>query len=147
MTTASYTSYLPIIAHSSLAEPLYTLIELINAERQKHGLPPLRINSTLMQVAQMHSQNMAERDFFDHVDPATGMDACQRIASAGYAVRACAENLAAGYRTAQTVFQAWMHSPQHRANLLSPDFAEIGLGYAEGGRYGYYWTANLARPL
>lgn len=144
--TTPYTVYLPIITQAPLPEPLNTLLVLINTERQKHGLPPLRINSVLMQVAQAHSQNMAERGFFDHVDPATGLGPCERISGAGYAFRTCAENIAAGYRTAEAVFQAWMSSSGHRANLLSPDFTEIGLGYAEGGFYRYYWTVNLACP-
>ena len=143
--TPPYTIYLPVITQAPLAEPLKTLLVLINTERQKRGLLPLKTNFILMQVAQAHSQNMAERDFFDHVDPATGLGPCERISSAGYAFWACAENIAAGYRTAEAVFQAWMRSSGHRANLLSPDFTEIGIGYAEGGRYRYYWTVNLAR--
>lgn len=144
--TGHYTSYLPIIAQAPLPEPLNTLLTLINAERQRQGLPPLKINPILMQVAQAHTQNMVERGFFDHIDPATRMDACGRIASAGYALQACAENLAAGYSTAEGVFQAWMNSPSHRANLLSPNFTEIGIGYARGGQYHHYWTVDLARP-
>jgi uncharacterized protein YkwD len=144
--TASYTSYLPIITNVSPAEPLNTLIVLINTERRKLGVPPLRMNPVLMQVAQTYSQIMREQGFFDHTDPSTGTGPCERIASAGYALRACAENIAAGYPTAQAVFQAWMNSSRHRANLLSPDFMEIGVGYTEGGYYHYYWTVDLACP-
>ncbi len=142
--TPPYTIYLPVITQAPLAEPLNTLLVLINTECQKRGLLPLKTNFILMQVAQAHSQNMVERDFFDHVDPATGLGPCERISNAGYAFWACAENIAAGYRTAEAVFQAWMRSSGHCANLLSPDFTEIGIGYAEGGRYHYYWTVNLA---
>ncbi len=146
MATASYTSYLPIITNVSPAEPLNTLIMLINAERQRHGLTPLRTNPILIQVAQAHSQSMMGQGFFDHTEPTTGTGPCERIASAGYVSQVCGENIAAGYPTALTVFQAWMNSPRHRANLLSPDFTEIGVGYAEGGYYRYYWTVDLARP-
>jgi len=146
MATATYTSYLPIITNVSPAEPLDTLIMLINTERQKLGVPPLRLNPILMQVAQTYSQIMGEQGFFDHTDPITGTSPCERIASAGYALLACAENIAAGYPTAQAVFQAWMNSPRHRANLLSSDFMEVGVGYAEGGYYHYYWTVDLACP-
>lgn len=144
--TASYTSYLPIITNVSPAESLSALIMLINTERRKLGVPPLRINPILMQVAQTYSQVMRDQGFFDHADPTTGTGPCERIASAGYALQACAENIAAGYPTAQAVFQAWMNSPRHRANLLSPDFIDVGVGYAEGGYYHYYWTIDLACP-
>jgi uncharacterized protein YkwD len=45
------------------------------------------------------------------------------------------ENLAWGTGTLATpraTVQAWMHSPEHRANLLDRDFADVGVGSAQG---------------
>jgi len=143
--TLGYTNYLPVIINYLSAEPVDTLVGLINTERLRQGLPSLQVNLILMQVAQVHSQNMMEQDFFSHTD-LTGSDPCTRMASAGYAWQACGENIGAGYPTAQSVFGAWMNSAAHQANILSADFTEIGAGYAVGGRYHYYWTIDLARP-
>ncbi|MGQ9787558.1 MAG: CAP domain-containing protein [Anaerolineae bacterium] len=143
--TSGYTSYLPVILGGSLTDPLNTLISLINTERQRNGLPPLKVNHILMRIAQAHSESMRDQNFFSHTD-LNGVDPCTRMTDAGYVWQACGENIGAGYPTAQAVFQGWMNSPGHRNNLLSPDFTEIGVGYTVGGSYHYYWTVDLARP-
>jgi len=131
---------------------LRQVLNLTNAARQQLSLAPLRINTTLSEVAQQHSQAMAVEDFFSHEDP-SGRRPHDRIAAADYGFRATAENIAAGYATADTVFQAWMDSPSHLVNILNPNLEEIGLGYAylatDPGNlnYSHYWTQVFAKPL
>ena len=43
--------------------------ELINAERMKEKLKPLKIDAKLSEIARRHSEDMARRGFFDHVNP------------------------------------------------------------------------------
>jgi MYXO-CTERM domain-containing protein len=56
------------------------------------------------------------------------------------------ENIAAGYNTAQAVFEAWKSSPGHNENMLTADFLAIGIGLAnvEGGRQAYAWTTDFS---
>ena len=72
------------------------------------------------------------------------------LVSLGYAGwSAVGENIAAGYATPEDVVAGWMASPGHRANILSPNFSEIGIGVsAGGGQFGTYWTQEFgARPV
>ncbi|MGB3613539.1 MAG: CAP domain-containing protein [Elainellaceae cyanobacterium] len=143
----------PSSSNSSPLNPLLRqVLNLTNAARQQLNLPPLRINTTLNEVARQHSAAMATGDFFSHEDP-SGRRPHERIAAADYGFRATAENIAAGYATADRVFQAWMNSPSHRVNILDPRLEEIGLGYvylaADTGNvnHNHYWTQVFTQPL
>lgn len=43
----------------------------------------------------------------------------------------------------------WMNSPGHRANILNPEFREIGVGvaYTRTGDYHWYWTQDLGKQF
>ncbi|MGW6025382.1 sigma-70 family RNA polymerase sigma factor [Streptomyces sp. NPDC055099] len=114
---------------------------LANAERAKSGCGPLTLNSKLDDAAQGHSDDMAERDFFDHTNP-DGKDPGDRVTAAGYKWSTYGENIAAGQRTPAAVMDAWMNSSGHRANILNCSFKEIGVGYREGSG-GPWWTQNF----
>jgi uncharacterized protein YkwD len=139
----TYTVYLPIVRGGP--SPEEQLIVLINAERTRRGLSALQINPVLMQVAEAHSQDMVNRNFFDHTNP-DGQTPGDRLDEAGYAWWAWGETIGGGFTTPQAMFDGWMNSTPHRDILLSPDYTEIGIGYVTGGYYGYYWTADFARP-
>ncbi len=72
---------------------------------------------------------MADRDFFAHCDLDTGTSPWDRMTAAGYQWSYAGENIAAGYGTPQEAMTGWMNSSGHRANILSTNFREIGLGY------------------
>jgi len=138
------TVYLPIIHRSPTQEE--ELVDLINAERSRQGIGPLQINSVIMQVAEAHSQDMIDRNFFNHTNP-DGLDPGDRLTNAGYNWLGAGENIGGGYTTPQAMFNAWMSSPGHRAGMLSDYYTEVGIGYVTGGYYGHYWTADFARPV
>jgi uncharacterized protein YkwD len=106
---------------------------LLNAERTKRGLAPLRENSKLDKASIGHSRDMVRRKYFEHGDFAA------RIKASGYLSGATSwgigENIAWGggsYSTPRSIVSMWMHSPGHRANILSRRFKEIGIGIARG---------------
>jgi uncharacterized protein YkwD len=83
---------------------------------------------------------MADREFFDHQNP-DGESPWDRFEEAGYTnYRAAGENIAAGNAQAASTMQQWMNSDGHCANIMNPDFSEIGVGYYPGGSYGHLWT-------
>jgi uncharacterized protein YkwD len=123
------------------------VLELTNAERAKAGLPPLTVSTQLTQAAQQYSQVLATDSCFAHTcGPMPEM--VQRDTQAGYTGwTAVGENIAAGYPTPEAVVAGWMASPGHRANILNPDYRELGVGLAGGGKYGAYWTQEFGtRP-
>ena len=109
------------------------------------GSHPLTVDARLAAAAQAHSADMVRRSFFAHESP-DGRQVWDRAVAAGYAYRKVAENIAAGQRTAEDVVRGWMDSPGHRANILDRDLEQIGVGHAEGGSYGVYWTQVFGTP-
>ena len=74
----------------------------------------------------------------------------QRIRDCGYGYNAwLGENIAAGYQTAQAVFDGWKNSPGHNANMLGENYVAIGIGRAvvPGSPYGIYWSTEFASVL
>lgn len=133
-------------------ELINQVLELTNAERTKAGFKTLKLNSKLVNAAQNHSENMAEDDFFSHTGE-DGSSVSDRVQDAGYQYSRVGENIAAGQKTAEQVVQGWMNSPGHRANILNPNFTEIGIGYeflendTGSVNYNYYWTQVFGNPL
>jgi uncharacterized protein YkwD len=119
------------------------VIDLINRERSNAGLPPYAMDIRLVESARLHSQDMAVNAYFSH----TGLDGstfAEREQRAGYTSPG-GENIAAGYPTPEAAVAGWMASSGHRALILHTTMTHIGLGYAAGGPYGHYWTANFGR--
>jgi uncharacterized protein YkwD len=110
---------------------------LVNRERTRRGLPPLRENALLTSASVEHSQDMVRRRYFEHTSP-DGRTVGDRLRAVGYArgVSASAgENIAYGVgveSTPTSIVKAWMHSPGHRADILRASFTEIGIGVAFG---------------
>ena len=119
------------------------VLALVNAERANVGAGALTMDPLLVNAAQRHSQDMASHGFMNH----TGSDGSafnERIADAGYAYTACAENVAWNYTTAAAVVAGWMGSPGHRANILNPNYVHMGISCYRS-THGWYWTQNFGR--
>ena len=105
---------------------------LINAERARAGDQPLTENVMLERAAVLHSLDMAKRQYFEHVDP-DGVHPDARIVQQGYPPILVGENLAWGETVKSSpavIVSMWMRSPGHRANILEPQYREIGIGMA-----------------
>ena len=118
------------------------VFDLVNQIREENGLEPFVYNETLAETARAHSQDMIDRNFFDHTNP-DGKSPFDRMRDNGLSFSMAAENIAAGQRTPEEVVESWMNSEGHRANILG-DCKELGVGLALGGHYGYYWTQCFA---
>ena len=102
---------------------------------------PVRTNEALRCAARIHTLDMIERVFFDHVSP-DGVGPDQRALDAGYDWIAVGENIAAGSTTPRDVVDGWLESPGHCQNIMSDSYTELGVGYSprEAGRFRHYWT-------
>lgn len=102
-------------------------------------------NDALTSASLVHSDDMVAANFFSHTG-SDGRNAGQRITAAGYAWRTWGDNIAAGHRTVNQVVAGWMNSPGHCANLMNPNFRDIGVACVAGSAgngYGTYWTQKL----
>jgi uncharacterized protein YkwD len=106
---------------------------LLNDERRAHGLRPLRINRKLSLASARHARSMAQHKYFAHGDFVGRIRAAHYLAGASSWI--VGENIAWGSSnlgTPSSIVDAWMNSPPHRANILSPQFREIGIGVSRG---------------
>jgi uncharacterized protein YkwD len=114
-----------------------TLINLTNQDRQKYGLPILKQNLALNTAAFAKANDMFNKQYWDHFGP-NGETPWQFIKASGYQYVYAGENLAKGFQTSEGVEQAWMASPTHRENILSPNYQEIGIAVVTGDLKGEY---------
>jgi uncharacterized protein YkwD len=142
-------------------------VRLINIHRQTAGLLPVKINPILSALAQTHTDRMRNTNCMAHQCPEEPSPA-ERICGSGYrtygGVQSIAhsnpassgglpnpgggscfvgEAIAGGYSTPASVVAGWMASPPHYAILMHAQLREIGVGFAAGGYYRTYWTADL----
>lgn len=115
------------------------VVRLVNAERAKRGLSMLKHNWELSRVARYKSQDMIDRKYFAHQSPTYGSPFVM-MDNFGIKFSAAGENIAYGQRTPAEVMNAWMNSPGHRSNILSPTYNQIGVGVAKSANGTCYWT-------
>ena len=120
----------------------FEILDLLNAERAAHELPPLAWSEEASQAAYIHSQDMHYRDFFAHVNP-DGEDPGDRMVKTGVEYGLFGENIARGYESPAQVMAAWMDSPGHRANILEPRFTHVGIGIHTYDSGGPWWTQDF----
>lgn len=107
------------------------VIQQTNAQRLALGLPELKISAKLTQAAQAKANYMFQHDFWAHVAP-DGTTPWHFITQTGYQYLYAGENLAKGFRNTPNMIQAWMNSPTHRANIVSPKYTDIGVAVVPG---------------
>ncbi|MBA3531511.1 MAG: CvpA family protein [Ardenticatenales bacterium] len=117
------------------------MLELINTERTRVGLPALEMDPELTEVARRHSADMFARGYFSHSTP-EGLTPFDRIEAAGVRYLTAGENLAHA-PTLTIAHNGLMNSPGHRENILRPEFGRVGIGILDGGSRGLMITQNF----
>ncbi|MCE5262008.1 MAG: CAP domain-containing protein [Deltaproteobacteria bacterium] len=108
------------------------IIALTNDARAMNGLPPLRTNPLLNDIAEARTRDMFEKQYFAHVSP-TGQQVADIAQIVSYHYKRIAENIGSGdFLTNQKIIDNWMQSPGHRANILDSDVEEIGAAVMKG---------------
>ncbi len=136
---------------------LQLAVQRLNELRLHAAAPCARANalpqvlaweSRLAGSAQHQASDLAVRDLLSHVDAQErGFGA--RLRSVGYTAAGAGENLAAGQTDFDDTLQAWLASPTHCANLMQPEFRDVGLACVQrrGSRYERFWVAHLGTPV
>ena len=117
------------------------IFEKTNTIRTSRGLSELTQNDDMDQLAQLHSDNMVEHNFYSHVDH-QGKSPSQRADDSNFEWRRIAENIAqvpwhenvlkcGNTRSAESisecVVEGWRNSPGHYANMIG-EFDQLGVG-------------------
>lgn len=132
------------------------VLELVNEARASarrcgrtrfDAAPPLMLSEVLQRAALEHARDMASRGKLSHAG-SDGSTHAERATRAGYPWRVVGENIAAGQPSAEQVVAGWLKSAGHCANLMDPDFSEMGVAFAaapQGGK-GIYWAQMFGAP-
>lgn len=126
------------------------ILALVNAARAQPrrcgnqafaAVPPLLPQAQLNELAAGHAADMARHNYFSHT-ARDGSTVDVRATRAGYRWRAIGENIAAGQMTADLAVQGWLGSPGHCANIMAPNFEEMGAAFVVNpqSRSGVYWV-------
>src|SRR6185369_9999820 len=94
----------------------------------------LQLNDQLAAAAQAKANDMARRGYWSHVTP-DGKQPWSFVEASGYQYEAAGENLAYGFGSSDEVMTAWMHSPEHRANILNSVYQDVGFATANVPNY------------
>lgn len=104
---------------------------MANQTRQSVGLSTLKENPKLVQAARLKAEDMIKNEYFSHTSP-TGVTPWYWFLRTGYNYKYAGENLAIGFFESTEVYNAWLNSPSHKANLINPDYKEMGTAVATG---------------
>jgi len=107
------------------------VVNLVNQERAKAGLQPLKTDSALAGMAMDKAKDMYNKNYFDHTSPTYGSP-FDMMNQYGITYRSAGENIAKGQRSPEEVMNAWMNSPGHRQNILNSSYNLIGVAYYNG---------------
>lgn len=154
--------FLPLSGHmlhgtapppGSEAEIAKLVFEYTNRERVKRGLAAFLHHTTLEGTGRYHARNMAQRNFFSHVDP-DGLDPSGRFRKLYPGIIAgIGENIVYHHGetpeiVAQNMVRAWMESPSHRKAILAGGYTHLGVGVAIGEYvYGVQMFGELVAEL
>jgi uncharacterized protein YkwD len=137
----------------AVAERVLVLVNDARKQDRRCGRQRLRathaltLSATLMQAAAAHAADMAANGYMGHRG-SDGSEAAERVTRAGDGWRAVGENVAAGQPDAETVVTAWLDSPGHCANLMGPQFTEMGVAFvvAPQSDLRILWAQVFAAP-
>ena len=134
-----FLSYIPktipsVLGYAANIKPS-EVIRLTNEKRSQAGLPPLSENSSLSSAARAKGNDMLAKGYWAHFAP-DGTSPWSFFLSFGYKYRYAGENLARDFSSDHLAVEAWMASPSHKENILSPNYKDIGIGVVEGSLSG-----------
>ncbi len=122
---------------------LGAMLDAVNAERGKAGVPALQLDKAMCDAAAKRAEEII--DVTDHVRP-DGSACYTALSEYGVSCNAAAENLSMGRHDAAEIVAELMNSDVHRANILNPAYSRLGVGVCvrEGTLYGIYWVQEFA---
>lgn len=109
------------------------MVDLVNQERAKAGVAPLKVDPELSRVARIKSQDMRDNNYFSHTSPTYGSP-FDMMKSFGISYRTAGENIAK-HSSVESAHAGLMNSDGHRKNILNPNFTHIGIGIVDGRYY------------
>jgi uncharacterized YkwD family protein len=121
-------------ASADLTAQEQQMLDKVNQEREKAGVPALTADPELTKMARVKAKDMIDNNYFDHNSPKYGSP-FDMMKTFGIEYNTAGENLA-GNQTVDAAHTALMNSQGHRENILKADYTKVGIGVVDGGPYG-----------
>jgi len=123
------------------------IYELLNAERESRGLSALELSPDLSALARAHSRDMARMGSLSHLS-SSGKSLGERLMDAGFFYNLGGENVAYSETyVPDFIHKALMDSPQHKGEILRPEYDRVGIGIVYEPDKGYYLTQDFVRSI
>ncbi len=110
------------------------LLNLINTEREKNNLQPLKIDENLQNVARLKAQDLVENNYFSHISPIYGTP-FEMLKNNQISYKTASENIA-GNPSISEALKSFLNSESHKQNILSNDYNYTGLAVVDSIAYG-----------
>jgi len=137
--TQNYIS-LEVALCETFSDYTHEVVRLVNIERAREGMPPVEMHPLLAMAAQIRAAESLETPTLSHTRP----DGAAWYTVLGevpeLSLRSAGENLARGQRTPERVVNRWMDSPEHRYNIMLPEWHTIGVGIAQNNDGRMEWV-------
>lgn len=116
------------------------ILRLVNIERKKAKLKPLKLSRELLRPAAIRAREI--KTLFSHTRP-NGLPFHSTFYGIDYKI--AGENIAAGQTSCEIVMRDWMNSPGHRANILNKKYKYLGVGYSydENTKFKHFWVQHF----
>ncbi len=146
-------AYCNLMGNEAFKNNLLAAVNLLRAKEQKCGAQtfpasaPLVWSVKLQKAAYEHSSQMAITNVVSHTS-IDGRRPAERVQAVAYRFATLGENICAGAYDVPGVIKAWLNSPSHCQQMLSPAYTELGVACVklDNTYYRRYWTMNLASP-
>lgn len=123
-----------VTTNSNLTADEQEVFKLINQQREKNGLPALKIDNEVQRVAKIKAQDMVTNNYFSHNSPTYGSP-FDMLNSFKVSYKTAGENIA-GNSSNSAAVNAWMNSSGHKANILNSSYNYTGIGVVKSPTYG-----------
>lgn len=133
-------------AHAHSPEEMLQIVNEARSQSRTCGgkryaaAPPFELNAALQRAAQKHADDMAKKGYFSH-HSRDGRTPFQRMEAEGYRYWTAGENIAKGHRSAESAVAGWLKSAGHCANIMNPEFHELGMA-----QNGTIWVQTFGKP-
>lgn len=129
-------------------EAIKDVFKFTNTLRIAQGLPALRLSKRLCLCAQRHSLDQAKFLKTCQHEGSDGTRPSQRVLAVHYNFEVCGENVAHGQTSAKKVMASWINSEAHKANILDPDYKDIGISVThDPEKDRLYWTQVFGNEM
>jgi len=99
------------------------ILNLVNKYRETNNLSTLTVLNIISKEADTHTKFMITNGEVSHAN--FNLRAQNLINNAG--AKFVSENVAYGYSSAQSVFNGWINSSEHKKNIENPDSTHFGI--------------------